>query len=288
MISKEALDIKDKITKDTPGKDIVKTRSEWEEYAKSLTLPNNFEETEEVIEGVNCLWINKPIDNSTKVVFYVHGGGLVSGSLNTHKEFAIRLSNKANLSILLIDYSLAPESKYPVALNELIEVYKKLLETYDSNKIIFAGDSSGAGLALSTILKLKDNNFELPSQFISISGSFDNTFSGSSFNTRYQLDPFTSRDVLIECFEMYSDKENETNPFVSPLYGNLENLPPMLILVGDHEILLSDSISLDVKTRSSNGQSKLVIFDQMWHVWPLFGEFKESNDALEIIKEFTI
>ncbi len=130
MISKEATDIKKQLTKDIPGKDVKISRAEWEDYAKSLTYSDNSELIEEFIESIHCLWINKPKNDSTKIVFYIHGGGLVSGSSNTHKEFAIRLSERTDLSVLLIDYSLAPENKYPTALNELIMVYKKILETF--------------------------------------------------------------------------------------------------------------------------------------------------------------
>jgi len=289
MPSKESIEIRKTIIKDTLREDISlqEERKEWENYALSLPLAEGIELREEIIDGVPCLWVYGEQSRQDQVIVYVHGGGLVTGSPRTHREFASRLVKETQVSVLLVDYRLAPENPYPAGLQDVQAVYRALIkERFQPYQIVFGGDSSGGGLALSALVGLRDAGEDVPAGAFFISGVFDCLLSGESMRTRAELDPFTSQEVLANCIRLYAPYADLRSPLISPLYADLTGMPSLLIQIGDHEILLSDSIRLAGKSKQCGVTSYLRVWDDMWHTWPLYADFPEAQGALQEISEF--
>ena len=289
MPSPESFEIRKQIQKDQINTELSMSqkRQIWEQYAESLPISEEVILTYEIINGVKCLWISNSKSLSEEIIYYIHGGGLVEGSIITHREFASRLNLGTLRSVLLIDYSLAPEHPYPAALEDVESVYKELIKKrFAPEHMVWGGDSSGASLALSSIIRLRDNNVPLPQKVFFLSGLFDHSLSGESYITRETIDPFTSKDVLFHCNKMYCSELPLDSPEISPLFNDLSNLPECLFQVGDHEILLSDSVRLFEKLKPINENTELEVWDSMWHSWHMYIDLPEANEAINKIKHF--
>jgi epsilon-lactone hydrolase len=287
--SQTSIEIRKTIVKDELREDIPldKKRQEWEDAALSIPLREGIQLETELIGQVPCLWIRGQHAFEEYVIVYIHGGGLVEGSAITTREFGSRLAEIIRIPIVVVDYRLAPEHPYPAALQDVKAVYQGLLQQgYKPEQIIFGGDSNGGGLALSALLALRDGEESLSSCIFLISPVVDLTFSDETMITRANLDPFTSKEVLMHCAQLYTQGADIQSPLISPLYADLSGLPSMLIQVGDHEILLSDSVRLADKVNQSGSLATLKVWDEMWHVWHYYGELPEARQAIEEIRDF--
>ncbi|MEM7342727.1 MAG: alpha/beta hydrolase [Chloroflexota bacterium] len=289
MSSQKSIEIRKTIVKDELYEDVPlpKKRQEWEEAARKIPLPADINVETTLMGQVPCLWIQTETSLDDYVIIYIHGGGLVEGSAITTREFGARLTKIVQIPVLVVDYRLAPEHPYPAALQDVKAVYRALLnQGYNSKQIIFGGDSSGGGLALAALIALRDDGESQPACMFLISPVVDLTFSGESMVTRADLDPFTSYEVLIHCANLYAQGADLQSPLISPLYADLSNLPLMLIQVGDHEILLSDSVRLADKINQGETVATLKVWDAMWHVWHYYAELPEADQAIEEIRDY--
>jgi len=289
MPSQKSIEIRKTIIKDTLHVDIPieQKRREWEEAALAIPVPSDIELEDELLAGVPCLWTCEKGSRDERVIIYIHGGGLTEGSAVTTRDFGSRLTKVIQIPILIVDYRLAPENPFPAALNDVKEVYKNLIkDRYKPEQVIFGGDSNGGGLALSALIALRDDGENLPSSIFLISPVVDLTFSGESIETRADIDPFTSIEALKYCANLYAGGVDLHTQLISPLFADLSGLPPMLIQVGDHEILLSDSTRLADKINQSGSSATLKIWDSMWHVWHYYADLPESQQAMEEIRDF--
>lgn len=288
MPSQESVKIRRTLVKDqlddTP---ISQKRKAWDDFAKSVPLPVGVFVSEAVIEERLCLWFRTANTFDQQVIIYIHGGGLTEGSVYTAQEFTARLALVTQIPVLSVNYRLAPEHPYPAALNDMKLVYHSLLTGgFQPKQIVFGADSSGCNLALTTLISMRDESIPLPSANFLISPSVDLTLSGDSIRTRAALDPMVSEEVLAHCAKLYAQDHALDSPKVSALFGDLSGLPNTLIQVGDHEILLSDSIRLHENLQQAGGQSTLKIWEEMWHVWHYFPQLPEADKAVNEIKDF--
>ena len=176
---------------------------------------------------------------------YLHGGGYVIGSPKTHRELARRLSTETGGSILVVDYRLAPENPFPAAVEDAVSAYCWLLETgREPEALSIAGDSAGGGLAVATLVSLKDQGIPLPSCGVCISPWVDLEVIGESMSTRAHLDPMIQRDGLVTMGQTYLNGADPRSPLAAPMYADLSGLPPLLIQVGTRETLYDDAIRL--------------------------------------------
>jgi acetyl esterase/lipase len=289
MPSEKSIEIRKTIKKDELHLDIpiAQRRREWEEAARQVPPLPGIEAQAKTIGGVPCLWVREHPSHDEYVIIYIHGGGLTEGSALTTREFGSRLTKVIQIPFLIVDYRLAPEHPFPAALEDVKAVYKDLLkDRYKPEQIIFGGDSSGGGLALATVIALRDEGEKLPASMFLISASVDLTLSGESMRTRADIDPFTSIEALKHSAELYSGGADLRTPLISPLFADVSRLPPTLIQVGDHEILLSDSTRLAEKMNESGSKATLKVWDAMWHVWHYYADLPESQQAMEEIREF--
>lgn len=229
-------------------------------------------------------WIAPKSQKLNGVILYLHGGGYVLGDIDYAKGFGTTLSALANIKVFCAAYRLAPEFPFPAALDDALVAYKYLLDSgYSANQIILCGESAGGGLILSLTLKLKELSLPLPSGIIAISPWCDLTLSGNSFITNKVKDPLLTKERLSYYASIYSS--DTSNPFVSPLLGELSSFPSTLIFAGSDEILLDDSVMLHKKLINSGNISKLFVANEMWHAYILYG-VKEAKRDLKIITEF--
>jgi acetyl esterase/lipase len=271
-----------------PGVTIQQERKEWEAHAAKLPLVEGTVAVKELIGGLPCLWVSNNPGEARSVIVYAHGGGLVDGSIATHQEFASRLARTTRMTVLLVGYRLAPEHPMPAARDDMLSVYRTLVSEKGcgTDRIVVGGDSSGAGLMLSTMFRLRDAGDPMPAKAFFISGSFDATLSGESMNTRADQDPLCSYEALVDWQKYFRDQIALDSPLLSPLFADLHGLPPILLQVGDHELWLSDNLRLAEKISQSGGSADLKVWNSMWHCWPMWRELPEAQDALEEIRGF--
>jgi acetyl esterase/lipase len=220
-------------------------------------------------------------------IFYTHGGGYVSGSCSNHRAFAAKFVAGSGVRLLLYEYRLAPEHPYPAAMEDTLTAYRWLLaQVPPSTKVIIAGESAGGGLCLATLLALRDLGLPLPIAAIALSPWTDLKLTGESYRTRARaaVDPPGMSQV---CSRYYVRENDPCHPYISPLYGDLHGLPPLLIAVGEDETLLDDSIRFAEKARAAGVEVTLNVAPGMVHCYPLLPDFiPESRAAMAEICGF--
>ncbi len=220
------------------------------------------------------------------VILYCHGGGYSTGSSLYARTLTGKLTTSTSMDVLSFDYRLAPENPYPAAVTDAMKVWNYLmLLGYGARDIILAGDSAGGNLALSLVLKLKEEGRLLPRGLILMSPWTDLTSSGKSHVTKAGIDPVLDAGYLAEMIHNYADGQELTNPFISPLFGDYDGFPPTYIQVGSNEILLDDSMMLYKKLLKANVSVKLDVFKGMWHVFQM-SPFKTAYEAMDKNAEF--
>ena len=201
------------------------------------------------------------------VILYLHGGGYVSGSPRTHRALMGNLSRHARANILALDYRLAPEHAYPAALEDAWAAYWWLLEQQiPPERIAVAGDSAGGGLSLSLLMALRDAGAPLPSAAVCFSPWVDLALTGGSLQKNKHTD-FINREVLKTTAAMYLGGHDPYDPLVSPLYGNLQGLPPLLVQVGSAELLYDDGRRLAHHARRAGVDVHFDVYPGMVHVF---------------------
>lgn len=268
---------------DTP---IAVKREQWEESTRKLPTPEGVDVCNLYVGGVHCLLCTPRQQISNKVVVYCHGGGLVEGSVETFRVWTARLALHTGCRILSVDYRLAPEFPYPAALEDVLSVCRSVQQDIEfASDFCIGADSTGCALGLAALLNLKPFKDARPYSMFLLSPSIDMTFSGESAVYNSLRDPFVSLAVLKHYAQLYAGGEDFRNPDISPLFGDFYGLPPMLVLVDNHEILLDDSVRLVQRVKSYAGLANLHVSEGLWHVWPAWGEFPESTIALDMIRQ---
>lgn len=235
-------------------------------------------------------WLSPEQEEGTQVVLQLHGGGYVNRLRNIYRDFAVKYSGMAGgMSVLSVDYRVAPEHPYPAALLDAIEAYQWLLELgYDGEQIIVVGDSAGGGLALALSMWLRDQDMTLPGKLVLMSPWTDLTASGVSYEENYERDPMFggTRDSMIYQ-GVYPGEHDPMDPYISPLFGNFRGLPPMLFQAGSIEMLRSDAEMAAGKARQAGCLVSLTIYPEMFHVFQMgLDHFPESQTAWEEVRQF--
>lgn len=206
------------------------------------------------------------------VILQLHGGGYVGAMRNAYRSFGVLYSEAGGgMDVLTIDYRVAPEHPYPAALLDALDAYGWLLEKgWIPRKIFLAGDSAGGGLAMGLCMLLKDRGIPLPAGIAAMSPWTDLTASGPSYEFNYEKDPLfgNTRDSLIYNKDYVTDNDPK-NPYISPLFGDFGDFPPMLLQVGSIEMLLSDSVLAAEKAREAGVPVRLSIYEGMFHIFQM-------------------
>ncbi len=207
------------------------------------------------------------------VVLQLHGGGYVGRMINGYRNTAKLYSEVGHgVSVLTPDYRVAPEDPYPAALEDAISAYLWLLENgWKHDEIIVGGDSAGGGLAMALCMYLKDKGMEMPLGIVAMSPWTDMTASGPSYVKNFYLDPVFggTKDSLIYNHAEYTGDHDVTKPYISPLFGDFTGFPPMLIQVGDYEMLLSDAEGVAEKALKAGVKVRLSVYEGMFHIFQM-------------------
>ena len=226
-----------------------------------------------------------------RVIYQLHGGGYIGPMKNIYRDFAVYYSKKSmGGDVLTIDYRVAPEYPYPAALLDAVAAYQWLLEErqYAPEKIVVAGDSAGGGLALALVMYLRDHKIPMPAGLVLMSPWTDLTCSGESHETNFHRDPQfggTTDNLLHN--SVYIGDADPTEPYLSPMFGWFEKLPPVLMQVGSEEVLLSDTLVVADKIRAAKGKLRVSVYDGMFHEFQMaLRLIPESREAWDEIGTF--
>ena len=266
---------------------VTKFREEVDKVAAKMKLPKGVTIKKEKVNYFKAEWIipEKPIEG--KVLLYIHGGGFISGSCNTHRVHVAKFAKGGQLKSLVFDYRLAPEHPFPAGLDDCAEAYEWLLEKgYKPQNIIVGGESAGGTLTLSLLLALKEQRINMPKAAFSISPVTDLRCLADSFNynSKNDIAPMGSWDVWTK---LYIGNNDPTLPLLSPQFGDYAGLPPLHICVGTHEIHLDDCENVARKAKKHGVDVILSKWPRMVHAFPILSPlFPEAKNAMAEICEF--
>ena len=231
----------------------------------------------------------KPPSAATQLIFHIHGGAFFLGGLHTHRALMTDIAAQSQMQVIHIDYPLAPEHAYPEAIDALLDVYQALLvQGIQPKDVIISGDSCGANLALALCLKLKQQPKSMPSGLILMSPFLDLSLSGKSIRDNQKHDALLSVEALQAGIQHYlSDGIQADDPRVSPLFDDLNGLPPTLVQVGSKEILLDDANRFREKAEQAGVKIHFKLYTGMWHNFQMFNAwFPEAKQSLKDLAEF--
>ena len=256
--------------------------------SKMKTLPETIESSVVEIDGLKIERISSKSPTRTRALLYFHGGGYVLGASPGHRDLAAALAQMADLAVYLVDYRLAPEHPFPAAVDDALQAYQWLLEQgFESSQIILGGDSAGGGLAVSTLLNLKNLGLAAPAAAMLLSPWLDLSLSGASVETNEHADVVLSKSVLVAWADHYLQGRDALAPLASPIYGDLVGLPPVLVHVGSTEILRSDSEDLVDRIIEHDGSAVLKVWDDLPHVFQvLSGRLPEAKASLKLLADY--
>jgi len=267
---------------------VAEMRAGFEMMSQTFPLPADV--TREAVRagGVPSEWIAAPDADPGRVVLYLHGGGYVIGSINTHREMIARISRAASARCLAVDYRLAPEHPFPAAVEDATAAYLWLLaQGVSPKRIVIAGDSAGGGLTVATLVNLRDRRAALPAAGVCLSPWVDLEGIGESMTARAALDPMVQKAHLTALAAHYLGKTDVRTPLAAPLYADLTGLPPLYIQVGTAETLYDDSVRLAERARKAGVEVIFEPWEEMIHVFQVFAAMlPEGRQAIEKIGEF--
>jgi len=226
-------------------------------------------------------------DSPSTIVLYLHGGGYIFGSPKTHRQVLIAMAKAFEAPVYGLDYRLAPEHPFPAAVEDAANAYRWLLERHNPPSIVLAGDSAGAGLAIATAIGVRDSGLPPAKAIVAFSPYSDLAVTGASVEANARsCAMFTPRGVR-EAAALYLAGADARDPRASPLYGDFQGLPPMLLFASQHEILRDDTLRLAERASAAGVKVELVVRDRLPHVWPVFVNLlPEAREAFATVTAF--
>ena len=269
----------------SPDSSVEDLRRGLEQMAGAFTVPADVTCERVDAGGVPAEWVAAPDAHRDRVILYLHGGGYVMGSINTHRGLAVNLSRAAAARVLLIEYRLAPEHPFPAAVEDATAAYRWLLaQGIQPARIVIGGDSAGGGLTIATLVALRDKKVPLPAAGVCLSPWTDLEGIGESMQAKAAVDPMVQRDGLVRMAGLYLNGQSARTPLAAPLYADLSGLPPLLIQVGTAETLLDDATRVADRARKVGVQVELEPWEDMIHVFQAFAPLlPEALQAIDRI-----
>jgi epsilon-lactone hydrolase len=263
-----------------PRGDVAALRTGFEEIMRYIPVAGDVRKTAVAVGGVDAIEVAIGRTDPENVILYFHGGVYVIGSADASVPLAADLARRTGAKVITVDYRLAPENPYPAAVEDARAAYEGLLSRgIDPSNIALAGESAGGGLTIATLLALRDAGLPLPSSAFVMSPWVDLTLSGNTIATRQSVDPIMSGDGLRPRVIDYVSGADPTDPYISPVFGDLRGLPPILIQVGSHEILLSDATRLADRAAEADVAITLEVVPGVPHVFQAYANALDEGDA---------
>jgi epsilon-lactone hydrolase len=266
---------------------VAQMRNDWDAAFGGTAAPVTCESV--IAGGVDGEWISPADTPLDKAILYFHGGGFRIGSVDSHRDLISQIALASGCRVLAINYRLAPEHRFPAALDDALASYGWMLDRgLKSSNVAFAGDSAGGNLALAAMLALRERSLPLPVSAVLMSPWTDLAATGASYVTRAEADPIHQRSMILALARNYLGGQGDPcDPLVSPLYADLTGLPSLLIQVGDRETVLDDSVMFADLARAAGVDVSLEVWDGMIHVFQMFGaELPEAHRAISSIAKF--
>jgi acetyl esterase/lipase len=275
-------------TPDNSGMTFEERRADFEQQVSLLPVAEGVSCEPVSVSGIPAEWMVPEAAPGQDVLLYLHGGGYCIGSIITHRSMVSHIAGAAKTRALLIDYRLAPENPFPAAVEDSTAAYEWLLsQGIAAGNIIIAGDSAGGGLTVATLMSLREKELPLPAAAVLISPWVDLAITGDSIISKADIDPMVTKEALTEMAEAYLGNADPRTALASPLYADLDGLPPVLIHVGTAEILLDDAVRMAERAGKAGVDVTLNTAEDMCHVWHFFSAMlPEALEAIEEIAQF--
>ncbi|PDT78859.1 alpha/beta hydrolase [Bradyrhizobium sp. C9] len=265
---------------------MAQMRSDWDAAFSGGSAPVTIEPVS--AGGIDGEWLVPSDAPRHKAILYIHGGGFRIGSVASHRELAARIADASGCRLLSVNYRLAPEHRFPAALDDALIAYHYLRDQgLRPADIAFAGDSAGGNLVLAVMLAARDRGLPLPAAGALMSPWTDLTASGASYQSRAAVDPIHQRAMILALARNYLGKDGDPHdPLASPLYADLAGLPPLLVQAGDRETVRDDSTELAVRAKAAGCDVELQVWDGMIHVFQMFPEIPQAREAIASLATF--
>lgn len=232
----------------------------------------------------NCTmeWFGQSMKKQDKAILYFHGGGYVYGSTDTHRNFINRLVKKTNTDVYSVNYRLAPENPFPAAVEDARSAYDWLLNRTSNDNIILMGDSAGGSLCTAIMFETQ----QFPKASVLISPWVDPMAKGGSIDTNDEYD-IGGQPFLLDCAEKYLQGQNEKNPLITPIHGDMSNFPPMLVQIGACEVLLTQVQEFTKKIKAEKVDITYTEYEDMFHTFIISNpNIPQSEAAMEEIGNY--
>ncbi|MGC1574645.1 MAG: alpha/beta hydrolase [Beijerinckiaceae bacterium] len=250
---------------------LAERRKRLDALGAQYRLPADVRVTPVDANGVRAEWTETPVADASRAILFLHGGGYISGSLDSHRHMIAEAGRQAGARTLALDYLLAPEHPFPAALEDALCGYAFLLaQGIEPRRIAIAGESAGGGLAVAALVSMRDAGQAQPACAWLSSPWVDLELTGASMTAKASVDPLIQKPDLEELARMYLAGADPRTPLVSPIHAELRGLPPMLVQVGSAETLLDDAVRLAEVAGAADVRVTLEVWPQMIHAWHLF------------------
>ena len=272
-----------------PGMPLAKWRALIEEWPRVTAEPGGVDYVEVDAGGVPAMWITPKGAAEDRVIVAIHGGGFVTGSMYTHRKLFGHLAKAVGVRALAVNYRRTPEHVYPAQVEDVVAAYRWLLgQGIDPSHIAFAGDSSGGGLVVTAMLLARDQGLPLPAAGMPLSPWFDYEATCASQETNADTDKLLNKGFGLVLAGMFLGESGDPHdPYVNPLYANLDGLPPMFLQVSDAETLLDDSLTFAEHARNAGIEVRLDVFPGQQHTFQMAaGRSPIADEALQRLADW--
>jgi acetyl esterase/lipase len=271
-----------------PGLDIVRVREHTAKMEARLVRKAPAVPTEQLsIDGVPATWFGGPERAAAGTLLYLHGGAWCLHLPRIYARFASLLCELTGLRVLLPEYRLAPEHKFPAGVDDCFAVYRWMIEQgHRERPFAVAGDSAGGSLALVTLMRARDALLPMPDCAVLLSPSTDLTLAGPSIRYNAEADPMFSLAALDLLPDQYCPGQDPRNPLLSPLHGQWHGLPPLLFHAGSTEMLLDDSVRAHDRASQAGVTAEIEVHRGVPHVWHVMTFLPEAKQATRAVADF--
>ena len=268
--------------------DVPTLRAAFAGFTAQVPVPPDVQQEPRTIGGIDSVEVSTPGADPDRVILYFHSGVYVIGSAASTVPLVADLSRRTAARAITVDYRLAPENPYPAALDDAEAAYEGLLgDGLDPSQIALVGESAGAGLAVALLIRLRGRGATMPSCAVLLSPYADLTLSGDTMTSKEAVDPLLSPESLRLRVQDYVADADPADPLISPIFGDLRGLPPLLIQAGSHEVLLSDALRLAARAAVDDVPIRLEITPGVPHVFQTFAVLlDEAGVALDHASNF--
>jgi epsilon-lactone hydrolase len=266
---------------------LLETRSVLNQVMGSRPVPEGVTRSTSHLAGIPVLDITIEGIEPRGTLLWFHGGGFIAGTPEVTIGKAAATARAAGVRVRSVDYRLAPEHPFPAAPDDALAAYRAVLEEVSADRLIIGGESAGAALALGLAITARDAGLPLPRGVLLYSPPTDLAMTGPSHHTKADVDDALTPALLAEVFEAYAGDVPLEDPRLSPLHAELRGLPPLLVVVGTHELLLDDALALVTRAAAADVDVDLVVGAGMPHVFPGRGaELPRASEALDAVGAF--